>query len=93
MVLLCPLIFRFRLLFLHDPRRCQVLAQHVDPLVHVMELMLDLLLLLDDLSDASLDLVKRQVDLLLLLAHVLRNVLDLNVKLGGGRGLWRSKLT
>ena len=57
-----------------------------------MKLMLDLLLLLDDLSDATLDLVERQVDLLLLLAHVLRYVLDFNVKLGG-RGLWRSKLT
>ena len=44
--------------------------------------MLDLLLLLDDLSNASLDLVERQIDLLLLLAHVLRYVLDLNVKLG-----------
>ena len=47
-----------------------------------MELMLDLLLLLDDLSNASLDLVERQIDLLLLLADVLRYVFDLNVKLG-----------
>ena len=43
--------------------------------------MFDLLLLLDDLGDACLDLVERQVDLLLLLAHVLRDVLDINVKL------------
>lgn len=43
--------------------------------------MFDLLLLLYDLCDARLDLVERQVDLLLLLAHVLRDVLDLDVKL------------
>jgi hypothetical protein len=43
--------------------------------------MFDLLLLLDDLCDACLDLVERQVDLLLLLAHVLRDVLDLDIKL------------
>ena len=43
--------------------------------------MLDLLLLPYDLCDARLDLVERQVDLLLLLAHVLRDVLDLDVKL------------
>ena len=46
-----------------------------------MELVFDLLLLLYDLCDACLDLVERQVDLLLLVAHVLSDVLDLNVKL------------
>ena len=49
--------FNFRLLILHDPRRRQVLIQHFYPLAHVIELMLDLLLLLDDLCDAGLDLV------------------------------------
>jgi hypothetical protein len=43
--------------------------------------MFDLLLLPYDLCDARLDLVECQVDLLLLLAHVLCDVLDLDVKL------------